>query len=39
VLLAGGDGLLLLKDKQPAKASGSNNAIKAGRMRRSLCYL
>jgi hypothetical protein len=39
VLLAGGDGLLLLNDKQPANARGSSNAIKARRMRYSLSYL
>jgi hypothetical protein len=32
VLLAGGDGLLLLKDRHPASASGSNRAIRARRI-------
>lgn len=36
VLLAGGDGLLLLNERQPASASGNNRAIKAIRMRHSL---
>jgi hypothetical protein len=32
VLLAGGDGLLLLNERHPAKASGSNKAIKVRRI-------
>jgi hypothetical protein len=38
VLLAGGDGLLLLNDRQPARASGSNTAINPKRMKHSLQY-
>jgi len=38
VLLAGGGGLLLLKDRHPARTSGSSRTIKARRIDVSFSY-